>query len=66
MFLLDNGVPLFSPTAPFYESQLSLDLKVNVYKDGEWGSYRQFPFVESIAPGPINLEEPMTQLANLR
>ncbi|XP_067011949.2 fatty acid synthase [Anabrus simplex] len=40
VFTLDKDVPSFDPTLPFYYTQLDKDLAVNVFKNGQWGSYR--------------------------
>lgn len=39
IFLLDENAPKFSLEDSFYQQQLSKQLKVNVFKNGEWGSY---------------------------
>ncbi|ALC38282.1 v-2-k05816, partial [Drosophila busckii] len=41
--LLDEGVPPFSLTEPFYADQLQQDLMLNIYRNGNWGSYRHLP-----------------------
>ncbi|XP_062542362.1 fatty acid synthase-like [Armigeres subalbatus] len=40
-FLIDDiSAPPFALGEPFYKDQLSLDLTINVYRNGTWGSYR--------------------------
>nr|XP_019551378.2 fatty acid synthase-like [Aedes albopictus] len=36
----DHTAPPFVLNEPFYKGQLSLDLAINVYRNGTWGSYR--------------------------
>ena len=40
VFILDETAPDFDPTLPFYKQQLNKGLAVNIYRRGEWGSYR--------------------------
>ncbi|XP_055540269.1 fatty acid synthase-like [Wyeomyia smithii] len=40
VFIDDPQAPPFALTHPFYKDQLSLDLIINVYRNGSWGSYR--------------------------
>uniref|UniRef100_A0A8D9DYQ6 Fatty acid synthase n=1 Tax=Cacopsylla melanoneura TaxID=428564 RepID=A0A8D9DYQ6_9HEMI len=37
-FILDRKAPLFSVTGKFYQEQVTKQLRVNIYKDGVWGS----------------------------
>ncbi|KAL1453120.1 hypothetical protein WDU94_007292 [Cyamophila willieti] len=37
-FILDRNAPLFSVTGKFYQEQVTKQLRVNIYKDGVWGS----------------------------
>ncbi|KAJ8891049.1 hypothetical protein PR048_010558 [Dryococelus australis] len=39
-FIRDEGAPDFSLDHPLYASQLKKDLLMNVYQEGQWGSYR--------------------------
>ncbi|KDR18643.1 hypothetical protein L798_06624, partial [Zootermopsis nevadensis] len=43
VFILDPLAPEFDPDLPLYHHQLNKDLVVNVYSDGQWGSYRHLP-----------------------
>ncbi len=43
---MDENAPEFSIHSPFYESQLSKNMKINVYKNGAWGTYRNLPLPE--------------------
>ncbi|KAI5699085.1 hypothetical protein M8J75_016105 [Diaphorina citri] len=48
IFLLDLKAPKFSLNESFYQQQLSKQLKVNIFKNGEWGSY----YYENVSPVP--------------
>lgn len=39
-FIQDKSVPKFSVTENFYVDQLNKQLSANVFKNGQWGSYR--------------------------
>ncbi|XP_065214305.1 fatty acid synthase-like [Planococcus citri] len=39
-YIMDKNAPSFSLENQFYKSQLDKNLSHNVYKDGQWGSYR--------------------------
>ncbi|XP_030383313.1 fatty acid synthase [Scaptodrosophila lebanonensis] len=41
--LQDEGLPSFSVNSEFYKEQLSKDLTFNVFKNGQWGTYRHLP-----------------------
>ncbi|KAM3964045.1 LOW QUALITY PROTEIN: fatty acid synthase-like [Aphomia sociella] len=41
----DPTAPKFDPSLKFYKDQLDKDLAINVYQDGQWGSYRHL-FIE--------------------
>ncbi|KAH8399557.1 hypothetical protein KR222_006482 [Zaprionus bogoriensis] len=41
--LQDSGLPAFSLKEPFYADQLASDMCINVYRNGNWGSYRHLP-----------------------
>lgn len=43
VFIHDSDVPEFDPEIPFYKEQLVKNLAINVFKNGEWGSYRHLP-----------------------
>ncbi|XP_050353261.1 fatty acid synthase-like [Nymphalis io] len=40
LLIADPSVPPFHPDLEFYEEQLNMDLAINVYQDGQWGTYR--------------------------
>lgn len=48
VMIADESAPQFDLDHPMYAEQLSLDLAVNVYKNGQWGSYRHIALSESV------------------
>lgn len=42
VFVDDPRAPVFDPEHQFYKPQLKLGLAMNVFKNGQWGSYRHF------------------------
>ncbi|KAL7049985.1 hypothetical protein ACKWTF_003930 [Chironomus riparius] len=42
VFIDDESAPPFDIVDPFYKTQLSKDLAINVYKNGKWGSLKHF------------------------
>lgn len=42
VFVVDEAEK-FGPQVPFYSNQLRKQMAVNVYKDGQWGTYRHLP-----------------------
>ncbi|KOB74668.1 Uncharacterized protein OBRU01_08713, partial [Operophtera brumata] len=40
LLIADPSAPEFNPDLDFYEDQLDKDLAINVYQDGQWGTYR--------------------------
>ncbi|CAH1641070.1 unnamed protein product [Spodoptera littoralis] len=40
LLIADPSAPPFNPDLKFYEDQLNKDLALNVFKDGQWGTYR--------------------------
>ncbi|XP_055640185.1 fatty acid synthase-like [Toxorhynchites rutilus septentrionalis] len=53
-FVDDPNAPAFSLDDPFYKQQIGLNMAINVYRDGTWGSYRHLllqnkPKVEAIS-----------------
>ncbi|CAH2232242.1 jg2964 [Pararge aegeria aegeria] len=40
LLLSDPSAPPFNPDLEFYEDQLDKDLALNVYQEGQWGTYR--------------------------
>lgn len=52
VFIDDKKAPPFDITNSFYESQLSLGLAINVYRDGKWGTYRHLQLVLDNNPSP--------------
>ncbi|XP_039289774.1 fatty acid synthase isoform X4 [Nilaparvata lugens] len=62
--LHDTKCPKFTPNLPFYSEQVSLDLKINVYKDGQWGSYRRFKLADDVKP-ELQVDPSFTALSTL-
>ena len=42
-FIADDSAPVFSAADPFYATQMAKNIKMNVFKNGTWGSYRAVP-----------------------
>nr|XP_049698956.1 fatty acid synthase [Helicoverpa armigera]XP_049698957.1 fatty acid synthase [Helicoverpa armigera] len=40
LLISDPSAPPFNPDLEFYEEQLDKDLAINIYQDGQWGTYR--------------------------
>ncbi|CAH2093487.1 unnamed protein product [Euphydryas editha] len=40
LLIADSSAPPFNPDLEFYEEQLDMDLAINVYQEGQWGTYR--------------------------
>ncbi|XP_046963777.1 fatty acid synthase-like [Vanessa cardui] len=40
LLISDPSAPAFNPDLEFYEEQLDKDLAINVYQEGQWGTYR--------------------------
>ncbi|CAG9791195.1 unnamed protein product [Diatraea saccharalis] len=40
MLIADSSAPLFNPDLEIYEKQLNKDLSINIFQDGQWGTYR--------------------------
>ncbi|CAK1541813.1 unnamed protein product [Leptosia nina] len=40
LLIADPSAPAFNPDLEIYEEQLDKDLAINVYQDGQWGTYR--------------------------
>ncbi|RVE49124.1 hypothetical protein evm_006245, partial [Chilo suppressalis] len=40
MLIADPSAPPFNPDLELYEEQLDKDLAINIYQDGQWGTYR--------------------------
>ncbi|XP_017047341.1 fatty acid synthase [Drosophila ficusphila] len=51
--ILDEGLPQFSLSEPFYADQLAKDLAINVYRNGHWGSYRHLKMESKQALLPV-------------
>nr|CAD7400388.1 unnamed protein product [Timema cristinae] len=49
VFILDPKAPSFSLEEPLYSDQLKKDLVANVYKNGNWGSFRHLALQENAA-----------------
>ena len=48
VFVVDNKAPLFDLSHPFYKSQLELGHSINIFKNGQWGSYRHLTLENNI------------------
>ncbi|CAH1641071.1 unnamed protein product [Spodoptera littoralis] len=53
LLISDPSAPPFNPDLEFYEEQLKKDLAINVYKDGQWGTYRHL-LLEDLETVPAN------------
>ncbi|XP_049941823.1 fatty acid synthase-like [Schistocerca serialis cubense] len=68
VFIKDHKAPAFDPNLEFYQSQLALDLSVNVYEKGCWGSYRHLPLkpLKTVkTPHAINVVKTVGDLSSL-
>uniref|UniRef100_A0A182RRM2 Uncharacterized protein n=1 Tax=Anopheles funestus TaxID=62324 RepID=A0A182RRM2_ANOFN len=45
-FIDDPNAPPFDASNAFYKDQIELGLAINVYRNGQWGSYRHFKLLE--------------------
>jgi fatty acid synthase len=50
VFIDDPEAPSFDLNHPFYAKQLKLGLSINVFRYGEWGSYRHLPMIQKNEP----------------
>lgn len=54
LFIMDrqNAPSVFDINHPFYKSQLELNHSINIFKDGQWGSYRHIdmPVDKNVRP----------------
>ncbi|XP_026498403.2 fatty acid synthase-like isoform X1 [Vanessa tameamea] len=82
ILIADPSAPPFNPDLEFYEDQLDLDLAINVYQEGQWGTYRHLllddldtiqahhAFVNTITIGDLSslswLEGPIGVNSNLK
>ncbi|XP_055853304.1 fatty acid synthase-like [Episyrphus balteatus] len=48
----DKTAPDFDPQNEFYSRQLSLGLAINIFRNGQWGSYRHLQLVPNIPVKP--------------
>jgi fatty acid synthase, animal type len=48
VFINDQDAPPFDLESYFYKNQLQLGIAVNVYKNGQWGSYKHFLLTQTI------------------
>lgn len=46
--MLDSSAPTFSTNNPFYSKQIAKHLLVNVYRNGEWVTYKEIEFINNI------------------
>lgn len=52
VFIDDPNAPAFDISCPFYKYQMEKDLCMNVYRDGEWGSYKHLLLTPSFETRP--------------
>lgn len=45
-FIVDKTAPRFSIHHPIYRQQIRKDMAINVYKNGQWGSYCHLPIID--------------------
>lgn len=53
VFIDDATAPKFRLSDPFYKNQLKLDLAINVYRNGKWGTYRHLQISETHNENPV-------------
>ncbi|XP_022831800.1 fatty acid synthase-like [Spodoptera litura] len=53
LLISDPSAPPFNPDEEFYEEQMKKDLAINVYKDGQWGTYRHL-LLDDLETIPVN------------
>lgn len=53
MFIDDPTAPKFSLNDPFYQKQLKLELAINVFRNGKWGSYRHLQINNNATEGTV-------------
>lgn len=46
----DEQAPPFAVEHPFYQSQLALELPINIYQNGKWGTYRHLTLKQTLKP----------------
>lgn len=56
IFTVDENVPKFSINNPFYSQQLALNMTMNVYRNGHWGTYRHLALIEWQETKPQSLQ----------
>ncbi|XP_065203846.1 fatty acid synthase-like [Planococcus citri] len=49
LVIMDKDAPPYSKDSEFYQSQLEKGLKMNIYKDGTWGSIRHLSLVRTLS-----------------
>jgi fatty acid synthase len=52
VYIDDDTAPEFDFQSPFYKSHLNLGLAINVYKNGQWGTYRHLQLKQNIDTKP--------------
>ncbi|KAJ6625428.1 Fatty acid synthase [Pseudolycoriella hygida] len=52
VFICDESAPPFSLDDTFYSNQLKLGLAINVFQNGQWGSYRHLELVQVLEEKP--------------
>jgi fatty acid synthase len=54
VFIEDTSAPAFSTERSFYKSHLKLGLAINIYKNGQWGTYRHLQLTQDIQIKPTS------------
>ncbi|XP_055643690.1 fatty acid synthase-like [Toxorhynchites rutilus septentrionalis] len=54
VFVDDPSAPPFALNHPFYKQQLDLDLVMNIYRNGSWGSYRHLLLPNKPSTEPVH------------
>lgn len=52
VFIDDEKAPAFDMENPYYKSYLKLGLGINVWRNGEWGSYRHIQLIQDLKLEP--------------
>uniref|UniRef100_A0A1B6DTB3 Fatty acid synthase n=1 Tax=Clastoptera arizonana TaxID=38151 RepID=A0A1B6DTB3_9HEMI len=56
IFVQDTKIPTFSMTSPLFANQLKNDLVMNVYRGGNWGSFRHLPLDNQTDESALQVE----------
>ncbi|XP_065222314.1 fatty acid synthase-like [Planococcus citri] len=73
LYILDNSAPTFAIDNPIYQNQIAKDLPVLIFKDGQWGTYRNlkcedndnvFKEFDLVSPQDLHLQAVDTMYLN--